>query len=50
LELACRLAIEETPFIQEIRNNVVTIFFASTPPPSVDTQERQSMQTVEYGC
>ena len=37
-ELAYRLAIEETPFIQEIRNNVITVM---TPASEVDGREKQ---------
>jgi hypothetical protein len=38
LELAYRLAVEETPFIQNIRNNVITFI---TPVIEVDGREKQ---------
>jgi hypothetical protein len=38
MELAYRLAIEESPFIQEIRNNVI---FVLTPTTEVDGHDRQ---------
>ena len=38
MELAYRLAVEETPFIQTIRNNVITII---TPVIEVDGREKQ---------
>lgn len=38
MELAYRLAIEETPFIQEIRNNIITVL---TPASEVDGREKQ---------
>jgi hypothetical protein len=38
IELAYRLAVEETPFIQSIRNNVITLI---TPVIEVDGRERQ---------
>jgi zinc carboxypeptidase len=38
IELAYRLAVEETPFIQQIRNNVITII---TPVVEVDGREKQ---------
>ena len=38
IELAYRLAVEETPFIQAIRNNVITII---TPVIEVDGREKQ---------
>src|SRR5579862_4475195 len=38
IELAYRLAIEETPFIQNIRNNVITLI---TPVIEVDGREKQ---------
>ncbi len=38
IELAYRLIVEETPFIQEIRNNVITII---TPVIEVDGREKQ---------
>ena len=38
MELAYRLAVEETPFIQAIRNNVVTLI---TPVIEVDGREKQ---------
>jgi hypothetical protein len=38
IELAYRLAVEETPFIQAIRNNVITLI---TPVIEVDGRERQ---------
>ena len=38
MELAYRLAIEETPFIQTIRNNVIFVF---TPASEVDGREKQ---------
>lgn len=37
-ELAYRLAIEETPFIKEIRNNIITVI---TPVSEVDGREKQ---------
>ena len=37
-ELAYRLAVEETPFIQQIRNNVITFI---TPVIEVDGREKQ---------
>src|SRR5213075_428805 len=37
MELAYRLAIEETPFIQQIRNNVITVL---TPTTEVDGHDR----------
>ena len=37
MELAYRLAIEETPFIQEIRNNVIVVL---TPASEVDGREK----------
>src|SRR5207253_8824506 len=38
MELAYRLAVEETPFIQNIRNNVITMI---TPVIEVDGREKQ---------
>ena len=38
IELAYRLVVEETPFIQQIRNNVITII---TPVIEVDGREKQ---------
>ena len=38
MELAYRLAVQETPFIQEIRNNVITFI---TPVIEVDGREKQ---------
>ena len=38
MELAYRLAIEETPFIQQIRNNIIFVF---TPTTEVDGHDRQ---------
>jgi hypothetical protein len=38
MELAYRLAVEETPFIQNIRNNVITLI---TPVVEVDGREKQ---------
>ena len=38
MELAYRLAVEETPFIQQIRNNVITFI---TPVIEVDGREKQ---------
>jgi hypothetical protein len=38
MELGYRLAIEESPFIQEIRNNVITVF---TPTTEVDGHDRR---------
>jgi len=38
MELAYRLAVEETPFIQSIRNNVITLI---TPVIEVDGREKQ---------
>jgi len=38
MELAYRLAIEETPFIQTIRNNIIFVF---TPASEVDGREKQ---------
>ena len=38
MELAFRLAVEETPFIQQIRNNVIFVF---TPASEVDGRERR---------
>jgi zinc carboxypeptidase len=38
MELAYRLAVEETPFIQTIRNNVIVVF---TPASEVDGREKQ---------
>ncbi len=38
LELAYRLIVQETPFIQQIRNNVITII---TPVIEVDGREKQ---------
>ncbi len=37
-ELAYRLAVEETPFIKEIRNNIITVI---TPASEVDGREKQ---------
>ena len=37
MELAYRLAVEETPFVQEIRNNVITLL---TPVVEVDGRDR----------
>ena len=37
MELAYRLAVEETPFIQQIRNNIIVVF---TPATEVDGRER----------
>ena len=37
IELAYRLAIEETPFIQQIRNNIITVI---TPASEVDGREK----------
>ncbi|MEP6919220.1 MAG: hypothetical protein ABJC89_26495, partial [Acidobacteriota bacterium] len=38
MELAYRLAVEETPFIQTIRNNIILVF---TPASEVDGREKQ---------
>ena len=38
MELAYRLAIEESPFIQTIRNNIIVVF---TPASEVDGREKQ---------
>ena len=38
MELAYRLAVEETPFIQTIRNNAIVVF---TPASEVDGREKQ---------
>ena len=38
MELAYRLAVEETPFIQQIRNNAIVVF---TPSTEVDGREKQ---------
>ncbi len=38
MELAYRLAVQETPFIQKIRNNVITFI---TPVIEVDGREKQ---------
>ena len=38
MELAYRLAIEESPFIQTIRNNIIFVF---TPATEVDGREKQ---------
>src|SRR5215510_4350050 len=38
MELAYRLAVEETPFIQTIRNNIIFVF---TPASEVDGREKQ---------
>ncbi len=38
MELAFRLAVEETPFIQQIRNNIIFVF---TPASEVDGRERR---------
>ena len=38
IELAYRLIVEETPFIQQIRNNVITLI---TPVLEVDGREKQ---------
>jgi hypothetical protein len=38
MELGYRLAVEETPFIQTIRNNIITVF---TPTTEVDGHDRQ---------
>jgi len=38
MELAYRLAVQETPFVQEIRNNVITMI---TPVIEVDGREKQ---------
>jgi hypothetical protein len=45
IELAYRLVVEETPFIQAIRNNVITFI---TPVIEVDGRERQ-VDTYYYG-
>jgi hypothetical protein len=45
IELAYRLIVEETPFIQSIRNNVITFI---TPVIEVDGRERQ-VDTFYYG-
>ncbi len=45
IELAFRLAVEETPFIQAIRNNVITLI---TPVVEVDGREKQ-VDTFYYG-
>src|SRR5579872_2486073 len=45
IELAYRLAIEDTPFIQAIRNNVIVLI---TPVLEVDGRERQ-VDTYYYG-
>ncbi len=45
LELAYRLMIEETPFIQDIRNNVITLI---TPVVEVDGREKE-VDTYYYG-
>ena len=45
VELAYRLMIEETPFIQAIRNNVITLI---TPVVEVDGREKQ-VDTYYYG-
>ncbi|HEY9514248.1 MAG TPA: M14 family zinc carboxypeptidase [Gemmatimonadaceae bacterium] len=39
MELAYRLAVEETPFIQEIRNNVITLI---TPLVEVDGRDKEA--------
>ena len=44
-ELAYRLVVEETPFIQQIRNNVITFI---TPVVEVDGREKQ-VDTYYYG-
>ena len=44
-ELAYRLVVEETPFIQQIRNNVITLI---TPVVEVDGREKQ-VDTYYYG-
>ena len=38
MELAYRLVVEDTPFIQQIRNNVITLI---TPVIEVDGREKQ---------
>jgi hypothetical protein len=45
LELAFRLAVEETPFIQNIRNNIITLI---TPVLEVDGREKM-VDTYYYG-
>src|SRR3984885_13167279 len=45
IELAFRLAVEETPFIQSIRNNVITFI---TPVVEVDGREKE-VDTYYYG-
>src|SRR5260370_24722617 len=45
IELAYRLIVEETPFIQTIRNNVITFI---TPVIEVDGREKQ-VDTYYYG-
>ncbi len=45
IELAYRLIVEETPFIQAIRNNVITFI---TPVIEVDGRERE-VDTWYYG-
>ncbi len=45
MELAYRLVVEETPFIQKIRNNVITFI---TPVIEVDGREKQ-VDTYYYG-
>jgi uncharacterized membrane protein YgcG len=45
IELAYRLIVEETPFIQQIRNNVITFI---TPVIEVDGRERE-VDTYYYG-
>jgi hypothetical protein len=49
MELAYRLAIEETPFIQEIRNNIITVM---TPASEVDGREKQvdNQRATQSGC
>ena len=47
-ELAYRLAVEETPFIQEIRNNIIFVF---TPVSEVDGREKvvDGQRAVQHG-
>src|SRR5207247_6251405 len=45
MELAFRLAVEETPFIQTIRNNVIVVM---TPSSEVDGREK-AVDNFNYG-
>ena len=38
MEFGYRLAVQETPFIQQIRNNIITVF---TPVIEVDGRDKQ---------